>query len=161
LRSSFVPVAPMDRNGQFAAHDRAPRRGNCSGEPTITPRPIQSPPLAPSRRESSVEGFLCALCFSDDAMSIVILRPAHLLQAGRRRSPSFSDFPPLFLCVKSFDPAFHTKRNSHEPPFEYFRTGLNWAERPIDVPTPQRHTKSCSGLSKAPRMSAPPSPQCP
>jgi hypothetical protein len=49
---------------------------------------------------------LAFLCVSDDATSIVILRPAPLPQAGRRISLSFLcavRFSSLPLCVKSFD----------------------------------------------------------
>src|ERR1700689_4822975 len=171
LRSSFVPVAPMDRNGQFAAHHRAPRRGNCSGEPTTACPPIQSPHLmvpqsAPrtAGRGAACESRYGAIYPENRQRRFEGLHPSlPRLEQTRRFSLAFL----CELCVSEnsvfhlLTPPFRTKRNFHEPPFEYFRTGLNWAERSIDVPTPQRHTKSCSGLSKAPRMSAPPSPQCP
>src|ERR1700723_3764102 len=131
LRSSFVPVAPMDRNGQFAAHDRAPRRGNCSAEPT-TPRPLiqsRTPQRRSQRRECLVGRLLV-----NRATARFILRsrcagskgytpachdvnkladspwPFFASSASQRQlSLSCSDFFSAFLCelcVKSFDSAF-------------------------------------------------------
>src|SRR5580658_1544288 len=51
LRSSFVPVAPINSNGQFAAHVCARRRGNCFGERITARPPIQSPRSSSPRRQ--------------------------------------------------------------------------------------------------------------
>src|ERR1700685_1099092 len=109
--------------------------------------PALAPCPTPSLGEHSLDGFLCALCVS-----------AVIVSASVR---FFSAVPLRTLALNFLTLPPRPKRNCREPPFEYFRTEPEWAERPIDVPTPHRHTKSCSGLPKVPRMSAPPLPQCP
>src|ERR1700689_872376 len=106
--------------------------------------PALAPCPTPSLGEHSLDGFLCALCVS-----------AVIVSASVR---FFSAVPLRTLALNFLTLPPRPKRNCREPPFEYFRTEPKWAERPIDVPTPHRHTKSCSGLPKVPRMSAPPSP---
>src|SRR5271168_1953698 len=61
------------------------------------------------------DGFLCAF---HDAISIVILRPAQLLQAGRRISPGFSVFSAVLrvLRVKSLLAANLVRSASPNPP---------------------------------------------
>jgi hypothetical protein len=93
----------MDSNGQFVARDRAPRRGNCFGEPITPRRPIQSPHLVSALHEPSADGFLCELC----ASAVEFRSRRSLLTLNCEvLTPSFSDFSSPFvcaLCVESFD----------------------------------------------------------
>ena len=77
---------------------------------------------------------LCALCASDGAMSIVILRSAPLPHAGRRISLAF-------LCVLRISSVPSVLNLGSSPP-HYFSAGAEAAE--------VRRCKSCKAATSAP-----------